>query len=170
MATKSLRRRRTAARVRFDRIDPAPFAIDIGTSERLELKANGGQDTFSATGNLAALIQITVDGGAGNDTILGSNGIDTLIGGDGDDFVDGQQGNDVAFLGADNDTYQWDPGDGSDTIEGQAGTDKLLFNGSGGSEIFEISANGRRVRFTRNWALSRWIWMMSSSSTSTPSA
>ena len=137
-------------RVRFDRINPAPFSLDIGTSENLVLNANGGEDSFSATGNLAALIKITVDGGAGNDTILGSNGADLLIGGDGDDFVDGQQGNDVAFLGADNDTFQWDPGDGSDTIEGQAGTDTLLFNGSGAGEIFDFSANGARVRFTRN--------------------
>ena len=55
-------------RVRFDRITPAPFSIDIGTSEKLVLNANGGDDTFSATGNLAALIGITVDGGTGNDT------------------------------------------------------------------------------------------------------
>jgi Ca2+-binding RTX toxin-like protein len=137
-------------RVRFDRLNPAPFSIDIGTSESLVLNANGGQDSFSATGNLAALIQITVDGGAGNDTILGSNGIDLLLGGDGDDFIDGQQGSDLAFLGADNDTFQWDPGDGSDTVEGQTGIDKLLFNGSNGAEIFEIMANGPRVRFTRN--------------------
>jgi Ca2+-binding RTX toxin-like protein len=127
-------------RVRFDRLNPAPFAIDIGTSD----------DAFSATGNLAALIQITVDGGAGNDTLLGSNGIDLLLGGDGNDFVDGQQGNDVAFLGAGDDVFQWDPGDGSDTVEGQAGADTLLFNGSGGAEILEASANGNRVRFTRN--------------------
>ena len=138
------------ARVRFDRINPAPFAIDIGTSEKLVLNANGGDDSFSATGNLAALIQITVDGGAGNDNLLGSNGIDVLIGGDNNDFVDGQQGNDVGFLGAGNDVFQWDPGDGSDIIEGQAGADKMLFNGSGGDEIFEASANGGRVRFTRN--------------------
>jgi Ca2+-binding RTX toxin-like protein len=137
-------------RVRFDRISPAPFAIDIGTSENLVLNANGGDDQFSATGNLAALIKITVDGGAGNDTILGSNGIDTLIGGDGNDFIDGQQGNDVAFMGAGDDVFQWDPGDGSDTVEGQDGTDNLLFNGSAGSEIFDASANGERVRFTRN--------------------
>ena len=52
-------------RVRFDRLDPAPFAIDIGTSENLVLNANGGDDSFSATGNLAALIEITVDGGDG---------------------------------------------------------------------------------------------------------
>jgi Ca2+-binding RTX toxin-like protein len=138
------------ARVRFDRLDPAPFAIDIGTSENLVLNANGGNDSFSATGNLAALIKITVDGGIGNDTLLGSNGIDLLRGGDNDDFVDGQQGNDVGFLGAGNDVFQWDPGDGSDIIEGQAGADKMLFNGSAGDEIFEASANGGRVLFTRN--------------------
>ncbi|MGH8664197.1 MAG: calcium-binding protein, partial [Burkholderiales bacterium] len=137
-------------RVRFDRINPAPFAIDIGTSENLVVNMNGGDDSFSATGNLAALIKITVDGGAGNDTILGSNGADLLIGGDGNDFIDGQQGNDVAFLGAGEDVFQWDPGDGSDTVEGQAGIDTMLFNGSAGSEIFETSANGGRMRFTRN--------------------
>jgi Ca2+-binding RTX toxin-like protein len=137
-------------RVRFDRLDPAPFAIDIGTSEKLVLNANGGNDHFSATGNLAALIAITVDGGAGEDTILGSNGADVLAGGDGDDFIDGQQGNDTAPLGANNDVFQWDPGDGSDTVEGQDGTDRMLFNGSAGAESFEASANGGRLLFTRN--------------------
>jgi Ca2+-binding RTX toxin-like protein len=138
------------ARVRFDRVDPAPFSLDIGTTENLVVHMNGGDDTFSATGNLAALIKITVDGGAGNDTILGSNGNDTLLGGDGNDFIDGQQGNDVAFLGAGNDVFQWDPGDGSDTVEGGDGTDTLLFNGSAGAEIFQVSANGGRALFTRN--------------------
>jgi Ca2+-binding RTX toxin-like protein len=137
-------------RVRFDRLTPAPFSIDIGTSERLVLNANGGDDSFSAAGNLAALIAISVDGGVGNDTLLGSNGIDLLAGGDGNDFVDGQQGNDTAFLGAGEDTFQWDPGDGSDMVEGQAGTDAMAFNGSAGNEIFTASANGGRVLFTRN--------------------
>src|SRR5262249_56618235 len=68
-------------RVRFDRLSPGPFSIDIGTSENLVLNMNGGDDSFSATGNLATLIHITVDGGAGNDTILGGNGADTLLGG-----------------------------------------------------------------------------------------
>jgi Ca2+-binding RTX toxin-like protein len=137
-------------RVRFDRLDLAPFAIDIGTSEKLALNANGGDDSFSATGNLASLIQIAVDGGAGADTILGSNGLDLLLGGEGDDFVDGQQGNDVAFLGAGDDRFQWDPGDGSDTVEGQANIDTMLFNGSAGNEVFQASGNGGRLRFTRN--------------------
>jgi Ca2+-binding RTX toxin-like protein len=138
------------ARVRFDRLDPAPFSIDIGTSEKLVLNANGGNDSFSATGNLAALIGITVDGGAGSDTILGSNGVDLLSGGDDNDFVDGQQGNDITFLGAGEDVFQWDPGDGSDTVEGQDGSDTMVFNGSAGAEIFEASPDGARTRFTRN--------------------
>jgi Ca2+-binding RTX toxin-like protein len=53
-------------------------------------------------------------------------------------------------MGAGNDTFQWDPGDGSDVVEGQDGTDAMLFNGSAGNEIFEASANGGRVLFTRN--------------------
>jgi Ca2+-binding RTX toxin-like protein len=137
-------------RVRFDRLEPAPFSIDIGTSEKLTLNANGGNDSYSATGNLAALIQITVDGGAGDDSILGSNGNDVLFGGDNNDFVDGQQGNDVAFLGAGDDVFQWDPGDGNDTVEGHDGTDRMLFNGSNGAESFTASANGPRLLFTRD--------------------
>ncbi|AMV40907.1 calcium-binding protein [Planctomyces sp. SH-PL62] len=139
-------------RVRFDRINPAPFSIDIGTSESLVLNANGGDDQFSATGNLAALIAITVDGGAGNDVLLGSNGADLLIGGDGNDFIDGQQGSDVALMGAGDDVFNWDPGDGSDVVEGQAGADRMAFNGANINEIFDISANGGRVRFTRDVA------------------
>jgi Ca2+-binding RTX toxin-like protein len=137
-------------RVRFDRLDPAPFSLDMGTTEKLVLNMNGGDDSFSATGNLATLISVTVDGGAGNDTILGSNGADTLIGGDGNDFIDGQQGNDVAMLGAGDDVFQWDPGDGSDTVEGQGGYDTLLFNGSNIGETMEISPNGGRARLTRD--------------------
>src|SRR6185436_8457797 len=137
-------------RVRFDRINPAPFSLDIGTTESLVVNMNGGDDTFSATGNLAALISVTVDGGAGNDTILGSNGADTLLGGDGNDFIDGNQGSDTALLGAGNDVFQWDPGDNNDVVEGQAGNDTLVFNGSAIGENMLIAANGGRVLFLRN--------------------
>ncbi len=140
----------TGARVRFDRVDPAPFFVDIGTTEKLVVNMNGGDDRFSATGDLASLISVQVDGGAGNDTILGGNGADLLLGGDGNDFIDGQQGTDTSFLGAGDDVFQWDPGDGNDTVEGQDGTDAMLFNGSGGAETFVASANGGRALFTRN--------------------
>jgi Ca2+-binding RTX toxin-like protein len=139
-------------RVRFDRVDPAPFSIDIGSTEAIVVNANGGDDSFSAVGNLAALIQLVVDGGSGNDSILGSNGADVLLGGEGDDFVDGNQGSDRAFLGAGNDVFRWDPGDGSDLVEGEAGTDTLIFNGSNTSEDIDIRANGGRVALFRNIA------------------
>jgi len=106
-------------RVRFDRLQPAPFFLDIGSSEKLTVNTHGGDDSLACTGNLAALIAITADGGAGEDVLLGSNGADLLIGGDDNDFIDGQQGNDVAFLGAGDDVFQWDPGDGSDRSPGR---------------------------------------------------
>lgn len=139
-------------RVRFDRVTPAPFTLDIGTSEKLVLNANGGDDIFSATGNLASLIQVTVDGGSGLDNLSGSNGPDVLIGGDDNDFIDGQQGTDTILMGAGDDICQWDPGDGSDTVEGQGGSDTLVFNGANVSENYNASANGARVTFTRDVA------------------
>jgi len=139
-------------RVRFDRITPAPFSIDIGTSENLILNANGGDDTFTAGNGLATLIQITVDGGTGNDTLLGGDGVDTLIGGDGNDFIDGNRGNDTLVGGTGDDVFQWDPGDGSDIVEGQAGNDTLLFNGANINEKIDISANGERIRLFRDVA------------------
>ena len=137
-------------RVRFDRISPAPFSLDIGTTENLVLHANGGDDVITAGNGLASLINLTLDGGDGNDTITGGDGADTLLGGDGNDTVIGGRGNDVASLGAGDDTFVWNPGDGSDTVEGGAGFDTLQFNGANVSENIDISANGGRVRFFRN--------------------
>jgi Ca2+-binding RTX toxin-like protein len=139
-------------RVSFDRISPAPFNLDIGTTEKLELNAGGGDDIIFAGNGLAALIQLTINAGAGNDVIIGSDGGDVIFGEDGDDFVAGNRGNDIAFLGNGNDIFQWNPGDGSDTVEGQGDADMLLFNGANIAENIEISANGGRVLFTRNVA------------------
>jgi Ca2+-binding RTX toxin-like protein len=137
-------------RVRFDRVTPAPFTLDIGTSENLVVNMNGGDDTFTGSNGLATLIALTVDGGAGNDTIIGGDGNDLLLGGDGNDLITGGRGNDTAFLGAGDDTFVWNPGDGSDIVEGQAGADTMLFNGANVAEKIDIAANGGRVRFTRD--------------------
>src|SRR6266508_2006423 len=139
-------------RVRFDRVDPAPFSLDIGTTENLVLNANGGDDIITAGNGLSALINLTIDGGAGNDTITGGDGADMLLGGDGDDLVNGGRGNDTALLGAGRDTFVWNPGDGSDIVEGGDGSDTMLFNGANIAETIDISANGQRVRFTRDIA------------------
>ena len=137
-------------RVSFDRVTPAPFHIDIGTTENLVVNANGGDDTITAGNGLASLIKLTVDGGAGNDTITGGDGDDTLIGGDGNDTVIGGRGSDTGLLGADDDTFVWNPGDGSDTVEGQDGFDTLQFNGANVNEKMTISANGHRATLFRD--------------------
>jgi Ca2+-binding RTX toxin-like protein len=137
-------------RVRFDRVTPAPFSLDIGTTENLQVNMNGGDDTFAAANGLAALIQISVDGGAGNDTITGGDGNDALVGGDGSDLITGGRGNDVLLGGPGDDTFVWNPGDASDTVNGQAGADLMQFNGANIAESFGFSANGTRVRFSRD--------------------
>src|SRR5204863_2825943 len=82
----------------------------------------------------------------------GGDDADMLIGSQGDDLITGGRGNDVALMGAGDDTFVWNPGDGSDTIEGQDGTDTMQFNGANVSENIDISANGSRLRFTRDVA------------------
>ena len=132
-----------------------PYAATISNVEpadALIVDALGGDDSVSAATLQATTVALSLEGGAGEDTILGSRGRDTLLGGSEDDFVDGNQGDDVGFLGAADDVFRWDPGDGSDVVEGQDGLDTLLFNGAGVAENIDISANGQRVRFFRNIA------------------
>ena len=81
-------------------------------------------------------IQLTMNGGLGNDLFLGSEGNDLINGGD---------GNDVALMGAGDDTFVWNPGDDNDTVEGQDGFDTMLFNGANVAEQITISANGGRA-------------------------
>jgi hypothetical protein len=121
-------------------------------TDSLTVNALGGNDRVSAATLARDTMRLTADGGPGSDTLLGSVSPDVLLGGDGNDAADGNGGNDVALLGAGDDRFTWDPGDGSDVVEGQAGTDAMTFNGSNAAEIFDVSANGNRVRFFRNVA------------------
>jgi Ca2+-binding RTX toxin-like protein len=119
-------------------------------TDALVVAGGAGNDTLSAALLPAGNTTLTLDGGAGNDTIIGSQGADLLLGGDGNDTVTGGRGNDTALLGSGNDTFIWNPGDGSDTVEGQSGTDTLVFNGANINENMDISANGQRVRLSRD--------------------
>jgi Ca2+-binding RTX toxin-like protein len=121
-----------------------------GASDTLTIDGLDGDDRISAAALTANAMKLTEDGGTGDDTLLGGAGADTQVGGDDNDVVDGNQGNDTALLGGGDDRFTWDPGDGSDIVEGAVGADTLTFNGSAVAEQFEASANGRRVRFTRN--------------------
>jgi Ca2+-binding RTX toxin-like protein len=131
-----------AATVNVTNAEPANDTLSVDTLD--------GNDAIDASGLAASAIKLTTDSGAGNDTIAGGGGNDVFNGGDGNDSIDGNGGADVALLGAGDDTFVWDPGDGSDIVEGQDGTDTMVFNGSSAAEQFELSANGSRLRFTRN--------------------
>ena len=117
--------------------------------DELAVNGRGGSDMISAATLPAQSIALTLDGGAGDDTIAGSQGVDTLLGDDGNDTIDGNGGNDRAFMGAGDDTFVWDPGDGSDSVEGEAGADTMRFNGANIAERVSLLADGNRLKFFR---------------------
>ncbi|MET0817356.1 MAG: calcium-binding protein [Solirubrobacteraceae bacterium] len=149
----------TPGHATFDRAatpGPGPFNIDIVTSEVLDLRANGGDDTFGSDGEIAALgLRANVTGGDGNDVLDGTNAADLLDGGAGDDRItpdDNPAGTrDDARGGDGNDTIVWNGGDDDDTNEGGAGDDVSLINGATADERFTIkpSATDGRVLFDR---------------------
>ena len=112
-------------------------------NDRLTLNGLGGDDVINATSLEADGMQLTINGGLGNDILIGSEG---------DDLFNGGDGNDTALMGAGDDTFVWNPGDDNDTLEGQDGFDTMVFNGANVAENINISANGGRVLFTRNIA------------------
>jgi Ca2+-binding RTX toxin-like protein len=109
----------------------------------------GGNDTVNASKLAAGIVHLTIDGGAGNDTITGSLAADMLIAGADNDTVAGDDGDDVALLGAGDDLFVWTAGDGSDIVEGQADIDTLRLIGASVDDAIFISANGGRVLMTR---------------------
>ena len=112
-----------------------------GALDTLTVNGLGGNDTINASGLKAGQVNLTINGGDGDDKITGSQGNDLVIGG---------RGNDTALMGAGDDTFVWNPGDGSDTVDGQAGNDTLLFNGANVNENMDLSANGTHARLSRD--------------------
>jgi RTX calcium-binding nonapeptide repeat (4 copies) len=126
--------------------------FDRTTFSKIVVDLDAGDDSFRVdqVNGVFADEALTVNAGEGDDTVNGGDGAEVTFGGSGNDFVDGNRANDVAFLGAGNDTFRWDPGDGSDTADGSGGDDTMLFFGSGGDEIMRLFANGQQSVFTRN--------------------
>ena len=130
------------------------FSFDRSTFTAINVQAGGGKDEVRVDDRFGSFEDdaLTIDGGAGNDTLIGGDGNDLLIGGAGNDTVIGGRGSDTALLGSGADSFTWNPGDASDTIEGQSGNDTLDFNGSNANENIDLSANGSRVRLFRDVA------------------
>ncbi len=110
-------------RARFVRLTPSPFAIDIGTVERFELDALGGNDRFDAGPGLGT-VTLSVSGGTGNDRLVTSETVDVLLGGDGEDRLEAGAAADLVLPGTGDDVALGGPG--SDTLNGDTGEDILL--------------------------------------------
>jgi Ca2+-binding RTX toxin-like protein len=104
-----------------------PFVNITGAeaaNDRLTVKTQGGNDGVDALNLLAASIQLTLDGGDGNDDLSGGGGNDTVIGGAGDDILRGAEGNDT-LTGDDGDDVLLG-GPGVDALDGGLGNNTLI--------------------------------------------
>ena len=75
-------------RVTATRDNGAPFFLDIGTTETLDLNTAGGDDSVDVGDGLGALIKVDADLGEGNDAIRARN--------DSAQVIDGAAGTDTA--------------------------------------------------------------------------
>jgi Ca2+-binding RTX toxin-like protein len=144
--------------VKFQRTNLVPFTLDTAT-EHFQVNGLGGDDSITAHVGVGALTLLSVDGGAGADTITGSDGTDLINGGEGNDVLNGRngddrivgdRGNDTMNGGAGDDTLVWNNGDGTDVINGDSGTDDVEVNGSPtAGDLFTVQPNGSRIKFDR---------------------
>ena len=92
-------------------------------NDRLTVNALAGDDVVDASGLAAGAIQLTADGGDGDDVLIGGDGDDTLLGGAGDDVLIG--------------------GPGVDILDGGAG-DNVVINSLTGDSVRSSSVASRR--------------------------
>ena len=143
---------------RVRRTNLGPFTFDAAT-ELVEVNGLGGNDSVTATDGVGPLTLLSVDGGAGVDTVRGSDGPDLILGGEaddmlggggGDDRIVGDRGTDTMNGGAGDDTLVWNNGDGTDVANGDDGRDDVEVNGApAAGDLFTVQPNGGRVRFDR---------------------
>jgi Ca2+-binding RTX toxin-like protein len=143
-------------RVRFDRVAPGPFGVDMGTVERLTINSLAGDDKLVTSPGVT--LPITVDAGSGNDDITtgdgadlvqGGEGGDTLNGGSGGDRIVGNPGNDVINAGAGDDTLVWNNGDGTDDMNGDDGLDRIEDNLGAADDVSQLKVVAGKVRYDR---------------------
>jgi uncharacterized delta-60 repeat protein len=101
----------------------------------------GGDDHVDAE---AVSLNVTLDGGAGNDELLAGNGNDRILGGDGDDTLRGDYGADTLIGGAGGDIMAGGDGGGSDTADYSDRTEDLNLTAAFGTGLPDDGAAGER--------------------------
>ena len=144
-------------KLRIERINLALFTLTVAlTTERAQINGLGGNDKVQTVGS--AGVQMSLDGGTGEDNLIGGEVADfirggedndSLIGGTGDDTLVGDRGDDTMAGGEGSDRMVWNNGDNSDTADGDAGFDVMEVNGAGAGDAFAVRPNGDRTQFDR---------------------
>lgn len=140
----------------------AGYSAGSGNTNYFELGQSGNQDamlaldttmgnsgrtgvyTFSVrNGNVLAIGNDVLDGGAGNDILNGGAGSDSLVGGEGDDRFTtavGDSGNDTISGGDGADRFEENTG--NDILDGGAGDDTFLVSYTGGAAVTATGGEG----------------------------
>lgn len=110
--------------------------FDAAAVKQINISAGAGNDLVVLNSNVTA--NAFIDGGPGNDSIVGGSGNNTILGGPGNDTLIGRGGNDLLIGGAGDDRLQG--GGGNDTLYGGRGNDTLA-GGTGNNLMFGDAGN-----------------------------
>ncbi len=137
-----------------EQVAGAPL-VRLSFVDRVEINAEGGNDTFQAAagsvdflnrglfgvtyhggggtdllvGGTAGFVELTAFGEADRDVLQGGPADDTLDGGDDNDRLTGLGGRDTLRGGPGDDTFLWSREAGNDTVDGGADTDTVEIAG-----------------------------------------
>lgn len=121
-------------------------AFDRSAFTKIAIRSGAGDDTIRIAGALTETV--TIESGAGADSVTGGPGKETIDAGDAADLVHPGGGDDRVFLGAGDDTLL--QGDGFDQVDGQPGADTMQATGTDDQDEITLQANGALLRVSRD--------------------
>ena len=122
-------------------------------NDRVQVSVLAGDDVVEASGLAAGAIQLTEDGGDGNDVLIGSDGNDVLLGGAGDDVLIGGAGIDV-LNGGDGDDIeiQLVAGDADNATSVRTADDQWIANNVkivDGKTVIKVGSKEHKLETTK---------------------
>ncbi|MEK7414293.1 MAG: calcium-binding protein, partial [Planctomycetota bacterium] len=139
IATQLVLNRRSSAGGAIVETDRGSALETLLVSDMLFAPANDDRFDLSSLSaadiTAAGLLAATLDGIAGNDTLIGGAGNESFVGGSGNDQLDGRGGNDTLAGGTGNDVYLFQNAWGTDTLT------ELVAEGSDVMSFAAVSVN-----------------------------
>jgi Ca2+-binding RTX toxin-like protein len=127
--------------------DVGNITMDLRRVERVEVNGLGDDDLIDASG-VTQPVELSADGGDGDDLITGGAGQDFLSGGAGSDILDGGLEDDLLLGGADADRFKFSGTDFGDNVIGDWEREDILLldevqlaDGTPVTEVGQIDSN-----------------------------